>query len=193
MGVDAAQKSNSQHRVNRHRHFRQAVITGIGVLAPNGTDVATFWKSVRDGESAAGFVTQFDTRDSRHKIAAEIKPFDYAPFMDAKKIRRYDKCIKYGVVAATLALRDAGIDVRRVDPERRGVVEGTTVGGIDSLFRGHLDYYERGAEKLNPIHVINSFVGEGSSAIALELEMKANSSTICSGCCSSNDAIGYAT
>ena len=178
--------------MNRHRHFRQAVITGIGVLAPNGTDVATFWNSVRDGQSAADFITQFDTRDSRHRIGAEIPPFDYEPFMDAKKARRYDRAIKYGIVAATLALRDSGIDPRAVDPDRRGVVEGTTVGGIESLFKAHVTFLQDDPKNINPINVINAFVGEGSSAIALELDMKANSATVCSGCCSSNDAIGYA-
>lgn len=178
--------------MNINGQQRRAVITGIGVVAPNGQDVDTFWSSIRDGVSAADFVTQFDTTNSPHKIAAEVRDFDPTWFLDAKKTRRYDKSIKYGIIAAVKAMQDAGIQKEKVDPDRLAVAEGTTVSGLDSLVKAHRTYFEGDPEMLNPIHIINGYVGEGSSAIALELGLKAHAVTICSGCSSSNDAIGYA-
>lgn len=171
---------------------RRAVITGIGVVAPNGQDVDTFWRSIRDGQSAADWITQFDTTDCPYKIGAEIRGFDCSWFLDAKKTRRYDKSIKYAIIAAAKAITDSGVDMAALDPDRRGVVEGTTVSGMDSVFKAHLTYVRGDPKDINPIHIINAFAGEGSSAIALELGLEAHAVTLCSGCCSSNDAIGYA-
>jgi 3-oxoacyl-[acyl-carrier-protein] synthase II len=171
---------------------RRAVITGIGVVAPNGQDVDTFWRSIRDGQSAADWITQFDTADCPHKIGAEIRDFDCSWLLDAKKIRRYDKSIKYAIVAAAKAITDSGVDMKTLDPDRRGVVEGTTVSGMESVFKAHTTYVQGHPEDINPINIINGFAGEGSSAIALELGLHGHVITMCSGCCSSNDAIGYA-
>lgn len=171
---------------------RRAVITGIGVVAPNGQDVDTFWSSVRDGRSAADWITQFDTTDCPNKIGAEIRDFDCSWFLDAKKTRRYDKCIKYAIIAAAKAVKDSGVDMAAVDPDRLGVVEGTTASGLDSVFKAHRPWVLGNLKNVNPIQVINGFVGEGSSAVALELGLHAHAITLCSGCCSSNDAIGYA-
>ena len=171
---------------------RRAVITGIGVVAPNGQDVDTFWRSIRDGQSAADWITQFDTTECPHKIGAEIRDFDCSWLLDARKIRRYDKCIKYAIIAAAKALKDSGVDMAAVDPDRLGVVEGTTASGLDSVFKAHRPWVLGDLKNVNPIHVINGFVGEGSSAVALELGLHAHAITLCSGCCSSNDAIGYA-
>jgi 3-oxoacyl-[acyl-carrier-protein] synthase II len=161
-------------------------------VAPNGQDVDTFWRSVRDGKSAADWVTGFDTDYCQHKIAAVVRDFDCSWFLDAKKIRRYDKSIKYAIIAAARAISDSGVDMKTLDPDRRGVVEGTTVSGMDSVFKAHTTYVQGDPSGVNPIHIINAFPGEGSSAVALELGLHGHVITMCSGCCSSSDAIGYA-
>ncbi len=170
---------------------RRIVITGLGVIAPNGQDVETFWRSVRDGLSAADKVTQFDPGDLPHKVAAEIRDFDPERYLDSKKARRYDKSIKYSIAAASLAVKDAGIRLEHFEPDRIGIAEGTTVSGFDSLFKAH-DTFHRDPQQINPINVVNGYCGEGSSMIALELGIQGHAITYCSGCCSSNDAIGYA-
>jgi 3-oxoacyl-[acyl-carrier-protein] synthase II len=170
---------------------RRVVITGMGVIAPNGQDLDTFWRSVRDGVSAAGWVTQFDPGDVPHKVAAEVRDFDPTRFIEGKKARRYDKSIRYGIAAARLALADAGLDLGCFDVDRIGIAEGTTVSGFESLFKAH-DTFHRDPLQINPVNVVNGYCGEGSSMIALELGIQGHAITYCSGCCSSNDAIGYA-
>jgi 3-oxoacyl-[acyl-carrier-protein] synthase II len=176
----------------RNGPLRRAVITGLGVVAPNGNDLATFWESVVLGRSAASFLTQFDTDDFASKIAAEVRGVDWARYLDAKKLKRYDKTIRFGVVAAKLAVEDSRLNLPEVEPDRKGIVEGTTVSGLETVFRTHANYLADGPSVVNPVSVINGYCGEGSSILAYELGMHAHAITYCSGCCSSNDAIGYA-
>ena len=151
-----------------------------------------FWDSIVQGRSAAGLVTQFDTDEFASKIAAEVIGVDWSRYLDPKKLKRYDRTIRYGVAAAKLAIDDAAIGLAAIDPNRKGIVEGTTVSGLDTVFRTHANYLAEGPSVVNPVSVINSYCGEGSSILALELGLHAHAITYCSGCCSSNDAIGYA-
>jgi 3-oxoacyl-[acyl-carrier-protein] synthase II len=170
---------------------RRAVITGLGIVAPNGQDVDTFWRTVCEGISAASFATQFDPGDSPYRVAAEIRDFDFSLYLDGKSARRYDKSIKYGVAAASLALTDSRLRLETLDPDRVGIIEGTTVSGFESLFKAH-NAFHRDPQQVNPVNVVNGYCGEGSSMIALELGIHGHALTCCSGCASSNDAIGYA-
>ncbi len=182
----------SYHSDTADRMIRRAVITGLGVLAPNGCELATFWDSIVEGRSAASAVTQFDTEEFASKVAAEVGEFDWSRYFDAKKQKRYDKTIRFGVAAAHLAIQDAKLHLADIEPDRKGIVEGTTVSGLETVFRTHANYLADGPSVVNPISVINGYCGEGSSVLAFELGLHAHAITYCSGCCSSNDAIGYA-
>src|SRR5271156_589582 len=111
---------------------RRVVITGMGVISPSGKDLETFWGNVRDGKSAAAPVSRFDTSKLPVKIAAEVKDFEVNQYINSRKPGRFDLSIQYGVAAATLAVKDSGVEVRRLDPDRVGVVEGTTISGMES-------------------------------------------------------------
>ena len=171
---------------------RRVAITGIGVIAPNGNDLDTFWNSVVNGISAADYVTRFDAKSLPNQLAAEVKDFEPKTYMDAKRSRRFDRVTQYAVAAAVLAAQDAKLDVSKIDTDRMGIVEGTTVSGMESMFKGQQNYLRGGMKALSPFTVINAYCGEGSSSIALELNTRAHALTYCSGCASGNDAVGYA-
>jgi 3-oxoacyl-[acyl-carrier-protein] synthase II len=165
----------------------------MGVVAPNGNDLETFWNAIRNGISAASQVTKFDTSKLPTQIAAEVKNFDPGRFMDSKTARRCDRCTQYGIAAATMAALDSRADFHALDPDRLGIVEGTTVSSMESVLRGYRNYMDNdGYKMLSPFTVINGYCGEGSSRIALHLGIKGHAITYCSGCASGNDAIGYA-
>ncbi len=108
---------------------RRVVITGLGVVAPNGCDLGTFWSSVRAGTSAAGPVTRFDVSELPNKIACEVRDFHPSNYMDNKKSKRFEVSIRYGIAAARMAAADAGVDFTKLDADRVGIIEGSTVGG----------------------------------------------------------------
>ncbi len=173
---------------------RRVVITGMGVIAPSGKDIETFWRNVRGGISAAAPVSRFDASRLPVKIAAEVKDFDPAKFINSRKPGRFDLTIQYGVAAATLAVADSGLDIQSIEPDRIGVVEGTTISGAGSIIKARDSFVENDSNyrALHPYNVIAGYCGEGSSTISLHLGIHGHAVTYCSGCASGNDAIGYA-
>ena len=166
----------------------------MGVIAPSGKDLKTFWSNVRGGISAAAPVTRFDTSRLPVKIAAEVKDFNVAEFIQSRKPGRFDMTIQYAVAAATLAVRDAGIDLSKLDEDRVGVVEGTTMSGEESIVKLLESYRdsENNFRAMHPYNAVASYCGEGSSTISLHLGIRGNAMTYCSGCASGSDAIGHA-
>ncbi|MHB8521748.1 MAG: beta-ketoacyl-[acyl-carrier-protein] synthase family protein [Limisphaerales bacterium] len=171
---------------------RRVVITGMGVIAPNGQDLDTFWDSLRKGTSAATRVTRFETSNLPNKVAAEIKNFEGSRYMDAKKAKRFELSIQYGIAASRLAVEDAAIDFKKFDPDRVGVIEATTVSGMETWFKGQTEFLSKGYRHVSPFTLINAYWGGGSGEIALELGICGHAISYSSGSASGNDAIGYA-
>jgi 3-oxoacyl-[acyl-carrier-protein] synthase II len=173
---------------------RRVVITGMGVICPSGQDLAHFWENVRGGISAAAPVQRFDATKLPVKIGAEVKDFDISRFENGKKLGRFDLTVQYSVAAAVLALKDAGIEIGKMDPDRVSVVEGTTMSGIHSMVKTR-DLYVASNSNVRALHphtLVASYCGGGSSAIGLQLGIQGHAVTYCSGCASGNDAIGHA-
>jgi 3-oxoacyl-[acyl-carrier-protein] synthase II len=173
---------------------RRVVVTGMGVISPSGKDLKTLWNNVRDGVSAAAPVSRFDTSKLPVKIAAEVKDFDVSNYIKSRKPGRFDLTIQYGVAAATLAVRDSGLDLSSLDPDRVGVIEGTTISGMESIIKTRDAYVANDGNfrALHPYNLVAAYCGEGSSTISLHLGIQGHAVTYCSGCASSTDAIGYA-
>lgn len=171
---------------------RRVVITGMGVIAANGQDLDTFWKSVRDGNSGARYLSRFDTAKIPCKVAAEIQHFDVEKYMEAKRARRLDRSIQYAVAAAHLAAADAKIDPATIDPDRVGVVEGSSLSNNESAYEAKAAFLSKGYRSVPISAMINGAAGGGSGEIANELGCKGHAITLSSTSASGNDAMGYA-
>jgi 3-oxoacyl-[acyl-carrier-protein] synthase II len=174
---------------------RRVVITGMGVIAPNGQDLPTFWERILEGRSAAGPLTRFDASLFPSRIAAEIRDFDLSKYIDPKKARRFALAIQYAIAAAQQALLDAtqNSEVPNIgDPERVGVIEGTSVSGIEAWLDGLPSFEQRGYRAISPFTLINGYSGAGAGEIALELGIRGHACTYSSGSASGNDVMGYA-
>ena len=171
---------------------RRVVITGMGVIAANGSDLATFWQTIRDGQSAADFLTRFDVSAIPSKVAAEVRDFVPEDYMDRKVARRLDRALQFSVAAARQAKEDAGIDFANVDPDRCGVAEGTSMSNNEAAHETTEAFRQRGYRAVSISGVISGAAGAGSGEVAHELGVKGHAVTICSSSASGNDAIGYA-
>ena len=182
----------NHHQQNRYELVRRVVVTGIGVIAPNGNTLETFWGSVVAGNSAAAPVEKFDVSRLPVKYAAEVKDFRLSDFIDAKN-GRFDRTIQYGLAASAQALQHARLDLKTVDPERVGSVEGTTISGSESVMKTQKIFLQtRDYRKVHPYNVVAGYCGEGSSTISQHLGIQGAAIAYCSGCASSNDSIGHA-
>ena len=171
---------------------RRVVITGLGVIAPNGDNLGDFWESIRTGKSAAGPLTRFPAAGAPVSIACELRDFSPEKYMEPKVVRRLDRSIQYAVAAAQLAVGDSGLDTDALEPDRIGIVEGTTVSNNETAARADEAWKNRGYRGISLFSMINGYSGGGSGEIAIELGIKGHAITLSSGSASGNDVMGYA-
>src|SRR4029077_3904663 len=114
---------------NMHR----VVVTGIGVVSPNGMGRRSFGEAIVEGRSGVSYIESFDTSGQAIKIAGEVKNFDVTPFLGEQKksAKLMSRAVGFAVGAAALAVEDSGLDTSRIDPSRFGVCMGTGVTPMD--------------------------------------------------------------
>src|SRR5205823_4116994 len=114
--------------------MRRVVVTGLGVVAPNGIGKEAFWNACLNGKSGVRPIRSFDASGHPVQIAAEVPDFDLSPFVppgQRKSLKIMSRAMRFGVAAAGLAIRDSGLDWPRLDPQTIGVVMGTGMVPVD--------------------------------------------------------------
>jgi 3-oxoacyl-[acyl-carrier-protein] synthase II len=169
-------------------HNKRVVITGMGIVAPNGIGVDNFWDSLVHGRSGVRRITHFDASTYPCKIASEVKDFDPLDYMDAKIVKRLDRYVHFSLASASMALEDSGIEIPYDDPYRIGVFVGTAIGGGGISENGHLIFVEKGFKRL-PIFTLRGIsTHSASAAISESFILKGPNTTTSSGCNSGLDA-----
>lgn len=172
----------------------RVVVTGMGVLAPNGTGLKAFWKSLVAGESGVGPITRFDASGYRSRIAGEVKNFDPLDYMPASwKPKRMARHTQLAYAATQMALKDADFDPCR---SRLGTILpvciGVSTSAMDVLERGFNELMNRGPRGVNPGVVSNCQPQAVARMIAEKLGVESQALTISSACPSGIDAIAIA-
>jgi 3-oxoacyl-[acyl-carrier-protein] synthase II len=172
---------------------RRVVITGMGVVAPNGIGIDKFWDSLIHGRSGVRTITHFDASSYPCQIAAEVPNFDPANYVNPKTAKRLDRFAFFCLAAALLALEDAEIGIPVKDPYRIGVFIGTAMGGVETGENQHLIFAEKGLRRIAPFTVEAVSTHSASGLISQSLIIKGPNTTISSGCNSGLDAcyLGY--
>jgi 3-oxoacyl-[acyl-carrier-protein] synthase II len=171
----------------------RVVITGIGVMSPNGINKEGYWQSLQKGESGIGPITLFPTEKLACKIAGEVKNLTY-DCIPAKERKRTPRIVPLAILASEEALRDSRIDpstLAETERQEIGVVIGTGAGGLDFGEREYQKFFSADS-RLSPYAIVSSFVGMISSEISIHFGFRGPSHVISTGCTSSTDAIGYA-
>jgi 3-oxoacyl-[acyl-carrier-protein] synthase II len=189
--------------------LRRVVVTGLGVVAPNGIGKEAFWSACLRGTSAVGPIRSFDASAHPVKIAAEVPDFEVTPFLPPahrKSVKIMSRATRFAVAAAVLGIRDSGLDVQREDPERIGVVLGTGVVPIDlpeiapALVEacdagGRLQTTrlgQRGASAFFPLWILKYLPNMVAAHISLALNAQGPNSTITTACAAGTQAVGEA-
>ena len=167
---------------------RRVVITGMGVVAPNGIGIENFWDSLVHGRSGIRRITHFDASSYPSQIAAEVPDFDPTDYMDPKTAKRLDRFVHFSLASASLALEDAEIKIPYKDPYRIGVFVGTAIGGGEVSENQHLIFIEKGFKRIAPYAVFGISTHSASAAISESFFLKGPNTTISSGCNSGLDA-----
>ena len=170
----------------------RVVITGMGVLAPNGNNVSEYWNALTAGQSGIDHITYFDTTDFPVKIAGELRDFDPEQYFERKEVRKLDPFSVYALVASNEALQMSGLDAGGFDSHRAGVMLGCGIGGITTLLAEHVVLRNRGARRISPFFVTKLIANIAGGQIAIKWDLQGSNQTVNSACASATDAIGLA-
>ncbi len=174
-------------------HRRRVVITGMGTVNPLGLSADTSWKNALAGVSAVGPITLFDSSPLLVHIAAEIKGFDPAQYMDIKDARRRDRVTQLALAAAQEAVRQSGLTIDGNLSDELGVYIGTGVGGLGSLLEATKVVLNEGPRRINPF-IIPMVLDDGpSSAVAIECRARSMNFAPVTACAAGSDALGLAS
>jgi 3-oxoacyl-[acyl-carrier-protein] synthase II len=170
----------------------QIVVTGMGVLAPNGSTLGDFWDALVNGRNAIGRVTAFDCSGFTSQMDAEIKDFDPLRYLSAKDARRMDRFAQLATSCALLAFGDSGIDLSKENPERIGVLIGSGIGGIKTIADQHQLMLEKGPKHISPFLIPMLIINIASGYVSMLLKIKGPNLSVATACATSNHAIGEA-
>ncbi|MFS8641327.1 MAG: beta-ketoacyl-[acyl-carrier-protein] synthase II, partial [Symbiobacteriaceae bacterium] len=172
----------------RHR----VVITGVGAVTPLGVGVDTLWEGVLAGRSGIRRITRFDPSPFPSQIAGEVPDFDPTAFIDRKDARRMDRFTQFAVASVAMALRDARLDLERVDRERVGVTMGTGIGGIETFVEQAAVMAERGPDRVSPFFIPMMIANMAAGQVAIRFGPRGPNSTLVTACAASAHAVGEA-
>ena len=141
--------------------MRRVVITGMGSINPLGNTVTEYWENLVKGVSGAGLITRFDTEKFKTKFACEIKGYDPLNYFARKEARHIDLFSQYGIIAADEAIRDAEIDMYKMDANRVGVIFASGIGGFDTFEREVIDYEKSGQNPRFGAFFISKIIANG--------------------------------
>ena len=173
---------------------RRVVVTGMGMLTALGNDVGTTWAGMVAGRSGVATITLFDPERLECRIAGEVKDFDASGVLDKKDMRRFDRYIQFGLVAARQAMDEAGLPARfeGEEAERTGVIFGTGLGGVGTLVDGITINALRGPDRISPFFIPMGIPNVGAGQIAISFGMTGPNFTTVSACATGGHAIGEA-
>jgi len=180
--------------------MRRVVVTGLGLVTPLGCGVKTSWDRIVAGESGLAGIQAFDVSDLPAKVAAMVprgdlasgkfNPDDWVPPKEQKKM---DDFIVYGVAAASQAVEDAGWKPTDEESlERTGVMIGSGIGGLQSIYEGSITLKERGPRRISPFFIPSALINLASGHVSIKYGFKGPNHSAVTACATGAHAIGDA-
>jgi beta-ketoacyl-acyl-carrier-protein synthase II len=177
---------------------RRVVITGIGVISPNGIGKENVWQAMVKGKSAVKFVDEFDVSLFNTKIAAQVKDFD--PFklgLSHQDVMRMDRYVQFAVVAADMAIKDSKLDFSKVNPQAVGVCLANAICGTKYMEEEFALVTDDGKHPIEPSLVRPDLYDAAmfntpSIEISAKYGLEGICNTLSTGCTAGTDSVGFA-
>ena len=171
---------------------RRVVITGVGAVTPLGLEKKQIWSALCEGKSGIKPITSFDTSAHEVRFGGEVSDFDPTKWFEIKEARRLDRFAQFAVVAAILAVEDAGLKLEGFDQTRIGVVIGSGMGGLLELETQHGILINKGPSRISPFMVPKLMVNAASAQVAIRFGLKGPNYALVTACTTGVNAIGEA-
>ena len=170
----------------------RVVVTGIGVLCPLGLNLSTTWEGLIAGKSGIDYITLFNAESLETKFAGEVKGFEPTNYMDRKDARRMDRFTQLAVAASLQAVEHSGIKINSMNQDNIGVVVGSGIGGLTTLFEQVGVLLEKGPGRVSPFLAPMMISDMAAAQVSIALGVKGPNLCTTSACSSGSDAIGAA-
>ena len=164
----------------------------MGAITPIGNSVKEFWNGIKEGKTGFGPITYFDTADYRCKLAAEVKDFDPAQYMDKKSARRMEQFCQFAVAAAGQAITDAGLTMEQEDPYMVGCSVGSGIGSLQAMEREYDRLKEKGPGRVGPMLVPLMISNMAAGNVSIAYGLKGKSLNVVTACATGTHSIGEA-
>ncbi len=182
------------YTIKRNPHETRVVITGMGTINPLANTVNEFWDNLIEGKSGIRLVKQTDLSDFSVQIGGEVDYPDLSEYFPKKMLRRLDRFIIFGHVAATRAFKDAGLEPVDIEkaPHLYGAIIGTGDAGSGLHYRMFQQIQEVGMDHASPFYVIGVIPNMPPAYFSKENNFQGPNFSVNSACATSNHAIGTA-
>ena len=171
--------------------MRRVVVTGLGTINPLGSTVEISWNSLINSNSGISKITKFEVDDYPCKIAGTIEESkindDIVSTRDQRKIDRF---ITLGLIAADEAIKDSGFVSENESSLRYGVMVGSGIGGLDTIYRNSSILDNKGIKKISPFFIPSSLINLLSGHISIKYNLKGPNSSPVTACATGTHAIG---
>ncbi|MDP6576413.1 MAG: beta-ketoacyl-ACP synthase II [Dehalococcoidales bacterium] len=172
--------------------YHRVVITGVGMLTPLGLDAATAWAGLVAGKSGIDYITLFDAEPMETKFAGEVKGFEPTAYMTRKEARHMDRFAQLAVAASRGAVAQARLDINQSNYDDIGVIIGSGIGGLTTLFEQTRVLLEKGPGRVSPFLAPMMISDIAAAQVSIVLGVKGLNLCTTSACSSGSDAIGAA-
>jgi len=173
----------------------RVVITGMGVVSPNGIGKEAFCRAILAGKSGVKRIARFDPSGLAVQVAGEIPEFDELAWVDARERKHVSRVVPLAVAASTEAISDAGLDPATMSmAEKReiGVILGTGGGAQEFSEEQYRLWHSGHVKQVSLFCIPSGTMGTIPSEISMRFGFRGYSHVVTAGCTSSTDAIGYA-
>ena len=171
--------------------MRRVVVTGLGTINPLGNTVETSWNSLISSNSGISRINKFEVEDYPCKIAGSIDDSkindDIVNLREQKKIDRF---ITLGLIAADEAIKDSGFVSDNESSFKYGVMVGSGIGGLDTIYRNSSILDNKGIRKISPFFIPSSLINLLSGHISIKYNLKGPNSSPVTACATGTHAIG---
>jgi 3-oxoacyl-[acyl-carrier-protein] synthase II len=171
--------------------LRRVVVTGIGTINPLGNSVNQSWSSLIESKSGISKIKSFDVTDYPCKIAGSIDDsLINEEIVSLREQRKIDRFITLGLIAAHEAVLDSGFISSEENEDRFGVMVGSGIGGLDTIYKNSSILNNQGIRKISPFFIPSSLINLLSGHISIKYRLKGPNSSPVTACATGTHAIG---
>jgi act minimal PKS chain-length factor (CLF/KS beta) len=174
------------------RDKRSAVITGLGIVAPNGLGAPAYWSSTLAGRHGLGPITRFDPGTYPVRIAGEVAGFAASDYVPSRVIVQTDRWTHLGLAAADMALADAAVTTAALPEYEMAVVTASSSGGTEFGQREMVKLWGKGPESVGAYQSIAWFYAATTGQISIRHGMRGPCGVIATEQAGGLDALGHA-